>query len=399
MRGPVLEHGFTRREVLGLVVGGASIGLVPPSRAGVGVREAEAAGLDGFVRRRMHEGRLPGLAVAIVRDGAIVRARGYGWANIPRAMRATADVEFMLASVSKTVTAVAVMQAVEERLLDLDADVGEVLPFPVRNPEFPDDPITTRMLLTHTSGISDNWDVLGSIYVAGDSPIPLGDFLADYLVPGGHHYDAERNFLSSPPGTRYRYCNEGVALAAYAVESASGTAFDARCDERIFEPLGMGETSWHLRGLDRSEVAMPYRYARARDRYRRYGQYGYPDYPDGQLRTSARALARFLLAVANRGELDGVRILAEETIDEMLREQAPDVVSGQGLVWYAVRRRGERLVGHNGGDSGVATLMFFRERDGTGVIALANGDWHRSGGRWPLSMIMDRLIEEADATG
>ncbi|MGH2635093.1 MAG: serine hydrolase domain-containing protein [Actinomycetota bacterium] len=399
MRGPVADGGFTRREFLGLTAGAAGLGLAPLARTSPRPAMAERTDLDGFVRGQMTAGRLPGLAAAIVRDGELVWARGYGLANIPRGLRAGADVEFMLASVSKTVTGVAVMQAVEDGLIGLDADVNDVLPFEVRNPEFPDDAITARMLLAHTAGLRDNWIVLGSIYTPGDSPVSLGEFLAAYLVPGGRHYDAERNFLSSPPGGRYQYCNEGVALAAYLVEAASGAGFDAWCEERIFAPLGMEQTGWFLRDLDRSDVAMPYRYVRSEDRYRRYGQYGYPDYPDGQQRAGAGELARFLLAFIGLGQLDGVRILQEATALEMRRMQFTDVVVGQGLIWYAIHRNGVRLLGHNGGDSGVATQMFFRERDGTGVITLANGDWRRSYGSWPLSRIMDRLLEEADRLG
>jgi CubicO group peptidase (beta-lactamase class C family) len=238
-----------------------------------------------------------------------------------------------------------------------------------------------------------------SFYVDGDSPVALGDFLAGYLTPGGTSYDSDRNFLSGHPGARYRYCNVAVALAAFIVEATSGTRFDAWCGERIFAPLAMDETSWHLRDLHPSGIAMPYRYVVTQDRYRAYGQYGYPDYPDGQLRTSAAQLTRFLLAFIRMGELDGARILQEETVREMRRNQVPDVIAGQGLIWYVLHRRGERLWGHNGGDSGVATQMFFRPTDGTGVITLANGDWRRDGVRWPLSLIMDRLFLEADRPG
>jgi CubicO group peptidase (beta-lactamase class C family) len=255
MRGRFSEQAFTRREMLGFAGAAASLAVLPSARA-----DAVEEELDAYIHRQMRAGRIPGLSVAVVRDADTVWSRGYGWANIPHELRATKDVEFMLASVSKTVTGVAVMQAVEDGLIDLDADVNEVLPFPVRNPEFPDDPITTRMLLTHTSTISDNWGVLTDVYVEGDSSVALGDFLAGYFTPGGKSYDAERNFLSGHPGTRYRYGNVAVALAAHLVEAASGTAFDAWCDERTFAPLAMDETSWYLRGMERRGIAMPYRY-------------------------------------------------------------------------------------------------------------------------------------------
>lgn len=406
MRGPIDREGLTRREFLGVAAGVAVLAATHRFRVPLGAGatsvdavELTATDLDAYVREQMRLARVPGLAAAIVKSGEIAWARGYGWANIPRGLRATPNIDFMLASVSKTVTGVAVMQAVEQGLIDLDADVNEVLPFGVRNPRYPDTAITARMLLTHSSSLRDNWKVLSASYVYGDgadSPIRLGDFCREYFSPGGIYYDEGRNFSLSAPLTEYLYCNMAVALAGYMVEAASGIPFDTWCEDRIFIPLGMATTRWHLADLDRRQVAMPYRYERTTDAYRRYGQYGYPDYPDGQLRTSANQLARFLLAFIGWGEYAGVRILQESSVQEMRRSQIPGLVPGQGLIWYVAGSKGMRLMGHNGGDSGVATQMFFRRSDGTGVIMLANGDWHRVRAKWPLMSIFYRLFEEAD---
>ena len=268
---------LTRRELLGVGVAATSFAFLP-SRAWA------AGDLDGYVRSEMAAGRLPGVALGVVRADGSTWFRTYGLANIAHDRRVQRDTSFMLASISKTIVSVAVMQAVEDGSLDLDADVQDVAGFPVRNPEFPDDPITLRMLLTHTSTISDNWDVLLGLYVDGDSPIALGDFLRDYIEPGGRYYDAERNFVSSHPGDRYRYCNVGVSLAAYLIETVSGYTFDTWCERRIFTPLEMADTGWRLRRLPMRQVAMPYGWSNRLDRYTAYGHYGYPDYPDGQLR-------------------------------------------------------------------------------------------------------------------
>jgi CubicO group peptidase (beta-lactamase class C family) len=350
--------------------------------------------LDAFVRRQMVAGRVPGLAVCVVRDGGIAWSRGWGWANLFHEQRATPDTVFMLASISKTVMAVAALQAVEDGLVGLDDDVNAVLPFPVRNPHHPDAPITLRMLLTHSSSIRDAWAAITPFYVRGDSPISLGTYLRRYLTPEGDLFRPRHTFGRWGPGRRYEYCNIAAALAGYVVEAASGLSFDAWCEQRIFAPLHMTETSWHLAGLDRTRLAMPYGYLGGA--FRSYGLYGYPDYPDGQLRTSARHLARHLLAFMRFGELDGVRILGEETVREMRRSQIPDLVDGQGLIWYAFHRHGERWMGHNGGDWGVATQMYFRPADGVGMVALANGNWHWTGTRYPLASIVDRLFLEAD---
>lgn len=94
------------------------------------------------------------------------------------------------------------------------------------------------------------------LYSDGDSPVPLGSFLRDYLVPGRRYY-RRANFGRRVPGSRYAYSNIGASLAAYLVETASGIGFDRWCDERIFEPLGMERTGWHLSDVPADDVAMP----------------------------------------------------------------------------------------------------------------------------------------------
>jgi CubicO group peptidase (beta-lactamase class C family) len=397
-RGPVGNPagGIDRRSVLiAAGLGAVTPVLAPAVRwAGAAPRIDRGDDLHVAIRSMMRDARVPGLAACIVKDGEIAWSHGYGHANLARDRRATPDTIFMLASISKTAMVVAAMQAVEDGALDLDADVDDVLPFTVRNPRHPDAVITLRTLLTHTSSIRDDWPTIVPFYAHGDSPIALGDYLRRYLTPEGDLYHAHRSYSAWLPGTRYDYSNIAAALAGYAVEAASGTPFDAWCDERIFAPLGMRRTSWHLAGLDRTQVAMPYRFLHGR--FVPYGQYGYPDYPDGQLRTSARQLAHHLLAFMSGGEYAGTRVLQAATVDEMRRVQFPGVATGQGLIWYRFGLHGMRLMGHNGGDDGVATQMYFRPDDDVGVIALANGNWHFDGRGWPLQRIVVRLFEEAE---
>jgi CubicO group peptidase (beta-lactamase class C family) len=300
----------------------------------------------------------------------------------------------MLASISKTVIATAVMQGVERALFGLDDDVNDILPFPVRTPEHPRRVITVRQLLTHTSSIRDRWPVWDDLYVKGDSTIPLGMFLEGYLVPGGEDY-RRANFYDTKPSSRYRYSNVGAALAAFLVEAASGSGFDAWCETNIFQPLGMDRTGWHLADVPVADVAMPYRWSADRNRYLAYGQYGYPDYPDGALRTTAPQIARHLGMMMNGGVWNGTRVLQRDTVSEMLRSQIPDTTYGQGLLWYRTRSRGRALIGHNGGDSGVATVAFYDPNDDVGVVVLANGNWRKVGARWPLQQIMHLLFDRS----
>jgi CubicO group peptidase (beta-lactamase class C family) len=99
--------------------------------------------------------------------------------------------------------------------------------------------------------------------------------------------------------------------------------------------------------------------------------------------------------VMRGGTWCGHRILSRASVRELRRDQVPSLEPGQGLLWYRWPRPGRVVFGHDGGDSGVATVCFFDPEARTGVVALANGDWRRVNGRWALALIMDRLFDEA----
>lgn len=332
----------------------------------------ELPALDDEILAIMEEDRVPGLAACIARDGELAWCQGYGWADLDAERPVTPDTGFLLASVSKAVVGVALMQAAEQADLDLDADVGEVLPFEVRHPDYPSQQITPRRLATHTAGIADNWDVMDSLYVYGeDSPLALGEFMEGYLVEGGDWYDDYWNWTEDGPGGAAEYSNIGSALAAHVVEEATGTAFDRWCEEQIFAPLDMSGTSWMLADLDRQDLALPYEWVSGG--YLTDGHYGFPDYPSGQLRSSATAMSRLLLAVAQGGALDGERVLASASVQEMLSVPFDDLDPDQGVFWYRWELDGEEVWGHNGGEVGAATEILLTE-DGTGLVVLMNAE-------------------------
>jgi CubicO group peptidase (beta-lactamase class C family) len=366
--------------------------LVRPGHAGATVAER----VHADVRDLMRSGRLPGLSAAIVHGGEVVWTDVWGLANIEAGRRVTPDTLFMLASVSKTVVATAVLQAIEDGLFGLDTHVNRILPFTVRNPVHPDDPITVRQLLTHTSSIRDNWTLLIASYVDGDAEMALGTFLRRYLSPTGADL-SPTNYYSFGPGRAYRYANVGVSLAAFLVEAASGIGFDVWSERRIFAPLGMDRAGWHLEGLPRRDIAMPYAWSGEKNEYVAFGHYGYPDYPDGALRTTASQLARHLGMVMSGGSWKGTRLLSEATVRELRRDQVPELEPGQGLIWWELQRDGRTLVGHDGGDDGVATVAFFDPADDLGVVALANGGWRTIRGDWSMYLVMDRLFGAARA--
>ncbi|MBI4940515.1 MAG: beta-lactamase family protein [Actinobacteria bacterium] len=337
------------------------------------------AGRDAAITEVMDGAELPGAAVATLRDGRMASMRGFGQADPATGRRVTPDTLFTVGSVSKTVTATALMTLYEKGALGLDDDVDRHLPFAVRNPAFPDVPITVRMLLQHTSGIRDG-DAYGRSYtltttpVAPDSPVALGTFLRDYLVPGGRLY-SEQSFAGTAPGTHYEYSNVGFGLVGLLVEAVSGRPFPEYCRTAVFEPLGMTRSAWRHADVDLSTMAVPYGYDDLRRRPARIGFYGYPTYPDGALKTSVAEYTRFLSVFVNDGRTpEGAVFLEPGTVAEMLRLTSPPGVtddgdSAIGLAWHV---SGSTYT-HDGLDPGVISFVAFDPSNRRAAVLFATG--------------------------
>lgn len=360
--------------------------------AGGPLPNVDTSALDPFFTQQMAAAKVPGLAVAVVGGGKIKWAKGYGYANVAEKKAVTPDTLFMLASVSKSVTAAALMQLIEDpaKGLSLDQDINGKLPFSVRSTRFPTTPITYRMLLTHTASLIDSnyyWSIaMPEPLTQGDHPTSLLDFEKTYVARND-------SWSQSRPGTTYAYSNTGAALIGLLVERISGKNLQDYTKANIFDPIGMKESSWFLKGLDASHIAIPY----DGNPLAPQSHYGYPDYPAGQLRTSAKQLARFLLVFAQKGQC-GVRLLKEATVAEIGKPQIPAIEPGQGLIWYFDTKGGTQALGHNGGDVGVSTDMFFDPSTGNGYLLLSNGSTNTSGtqaAQNAMAAMNDKLMQLA----
>jgi CubicO group peptidase (beta-lactamase class C family) len=332
---------------------------------------ADSAGLDSLILQRMAEYHIPGVATIALKDGQIVWDQCYGYAVLEDSTPVADSTLFYLASISKTSVAIALMQVWELYSFSLDADVGTLLGFPVRNPYYPDSVISIRMCMTHMSSINDNWAILDPLNIQGDSPIPLGEFLQEYLVPGGAYYSID-NYNPWPPASQDDYCNIGAAICGYIVELLADS-FPIWCHDSIFDPLSMHETAWFLSQLNTSNIAMPYHWDGAA--YVPYGHIGKPYYPCGTLRTSSRHLARLLTAFMQYGLIDdSVRVLDSATVVLMTTSQYPVLNPEQGLFWYKKFLDGRWIWGHQGWSSGIRARVAFDWNNNTGSVVLTNGE-------------------------
>ena len=325
---------------------------------------AVAQSPDAFtsiLQREMQRQHIPALSVLVFKGDRILFEATLGQANIAENIALAPSHPFLLASMSKTVTATALLQLYDAGKFALDDPINAYLPFPVHIPDSRRD-ITFRMLLTHTAAIADGPALDEQYYNGTDSPVALGSFLQSYLTPNGTYYDDYDNFYGYAPGEDYTYSNTGYALIGLLVERISGQDFSRYSLRHIFQPLGMGHTSWHLRGLS-GRIVQPYDYARGG--YRAIQHYTFTDYPNGGLRSTARDMHRFLSALMKG------RVVSPATLAQMASSQIPAIDREVGLGLFLMNRR-LGLWGHNGGEKGVATIMAFNPSTGVGAIILAN---------------------------
>lgn len=326
---------------------------------------------DAFVRDQIRAAQIPGAAVGYAKDGAVRMVRGYGLADIQRNIPVGPATVFHIASITKTMTAAAVMQLVEAGKVALDDPVADYLDFPLANPRHPDAPISFRHLLTHVSGISDARYYEVDFREPGrEARLQLGELLRAYLVPGGAHYSADACFSSAAPGEAWDYSNIGYGLLGYAAGRIAGRDLREHVRERIFEPLGMRDAGWTLTPSAGVACATPYDLADGR--LQAVEPVGMPDWPAGAVRASAADMARYLAACADGGE----RMLSRQGMAQMLEMQAPpklpEWLTGQGLGWQASELAGQVRPNHWGGDPGVFTAAYLDPAKRAGVVVLTN---------------------------
>ena len=320
-----------------------------------------------YIQEEMEDQDIPALSVLIFNENNIVYEDYQGSSQIQQNVALKNDHLFLLASVSKVVTATALLQLNEDGLFALDDKINDYLSFNVAIPNQNTD-ITFRMLLTHTSGIADGSALDGQYYYGEDSPVALGDFLENYLTPSGNLYNAGENFYDFEPGSKHEYSNTGNALIGLLVQQISGIDFNEYCKQNIFTPLGMTNTAWRLDEISQT-IVQPYNYTNGQ--FEAIDHYTFTDYPNGGLRSTGRDLFKFISAFVQGGNSNNHQLLDSETIDEMITPQIPSIDNEVGLHLFLMNAE-NNLWGHDGGEQGAATIMAFNPTTKIGAIILAN---------------------------
>jgi CubicO group peptidase (beta-lactamase class C family) len=185
---------------------------------------------DLLIKDQLAREDIAGAIVGVVKDGQVVIAKGYGYADVEKRVPATGDASlFRIGSISKLITWTAAMQLVEQKKLSLDEDVNTYLDFKI--PTGFGKPITLRNLMTHTAGFEDTWRDLG--VAEPQQLIPLETYVKTHMP--------KRIY---PPGEVSAYSNYGATLAGYLVQRVSGETFEAYTSENIFHPLAMNRTTF-----------------------------------------------------------------------------------------------------------------------------------------------------------
>lgn len=315
-----------------------------------------------------------GLAVAVVDNDKIVYENTLGYKDLEAKKLWQKDDILRIASISKSFVATSILQLVEQGKLSLDADVSDIMGFVVRNPKFPQTPITVRMLLSHTSSMSD----------------ANGYFTLDNL-----NRDTsptwERAWNSYAPGSKYQYCNLGYNTLGAVVEKVSGERFDTYVSNHILKPLGV-YAHHNVHELDPAKFVGIYTFNATNSSYKKSDAYpsiedALADYrmgystpvfsPTGGLKISVGGLAKVMMMHMNMGTLEGVKILTPQSCEMMQSEIVPTNYEGEKYGMAMLRTndllKGHRLVGHDGLALGAHTAMFWDKEKKFGFVIMTNG--------------------------
>jgi CubicO group peptidase (beta-lactamase class C family) len=374
--------------------------LATPARLTDGTEERIAPAIDQVnLKARVNAilNRWPavGLAMGVIRNGRLESFRGQGLANIASNTPVTEDTVFRIASITKTFTAIAVMQLWEQGLVDLDAPANDYLrAYKLVPAKASFRPATVRHLLTHTAGIRELLHLPGLLRMRDlGETVKLGRHvpsLSEYYR-GGLRIDAQ-------PGTRFMYTNHGFATLGQIVEDVSGKPLDRYFREHIFDPLGMANTD--LVRSERVDAHLATGYE-----LRTHGAEPVTDYElipigAGGIFSTPKDMAGYLAALLGGGGNEHGSVLKPATLATMFEPHyQPDPrLAGMGLAFFRANLGGHLAVEHDGILPGFDSQIFLAPDEGVGAMAFANGA--RRGMHWltpEVGAVLKEMLGVSDA--
>jgi CubicO group peptidase (beta-lactamase class C family) len=331
----------------------------------------DVGSIDAYLEQEMREVHIPGLALGIVHDDEVVHLRGFGEAG-PDGRAVTAQTPFILASASKSFTALAIMQLVESKQIDLDAPVRRYLPaFRVAD-EAASARITVRHLLHHTSGLPED---------SAFGPLSSNDIRDEALSDRVRALRAVQ--LNHGVGAVFEYTDANYDVLGLVVQTISGRSYESYLAEHVFVPLGMSHSYTNQSDAQRNGLATGHRswfgYPRPFD-----APYSRAAMPSSYLISSAEDITHFLQIQLNGGRYEGRSVVSAEGIAAMhspaVREGTRDIFYGMG--WESRSVGGVPVVRHDGTNANFYADMVLDPQGRWGVVILTNFDsLNLNGGR------------------
>jgi CubicO group peptidase (beta-lactamase class C family) len=326
---------------------------------------------EDFINGMIQNKEAVGISVAVVKKNKILYAGSFGMKDLANNIPLGNEDIFRIASISKSFSATAVMQLVEEKKISLDQDISGLVGFTVRNPAFPEKVITVAMMLSHRSSLNDS----------------QGYFTLDAINPAKNP-DWAKCYNAYEPGTGYMYCNLNYNMIGTVIEKITGERFDTYIKRRILTPLHL-YGGYCVDSLDRSRFANIYEYnadsaaymlstgayAPRREELAKY-VYGYstPVFsPTGGMKISASDLARYMIMHSRQGRYDGVRIISKKSARRMQTPYDGKVKYGFAISIFDSLIPGKTVKGHTGSAYGLYSIMLFEPKEKWGIVVISNG--------------------------
>ncbi|MGY3794670.1 serine hydrolase domain-containing protein [Aquimarina sp. 433] len=329
--------------------------------------------LDSLMQTTMEEEHIPGAAFIIVKDGKTLLKKGYGYASLGEDVRRVDpdSTIFRIGSVTKTFTATALLQLIDQKKVDLYADVNQYLKS-VKVPNTYHTSVTSAHLLNHSAGFD---ELRGRVVYRETQSIPLADFLKNRLV------------RVREPGVISSYSSFGIALAGLLVEDVSGQKLDTYMKEHIWEPLGMHMTSMFLNDQVEQYASWGYEYRNGVNLPQPWEFYH--TYPASEINSTVADMGKYLNMHLNDGILGDQRILSTNLSQKMKSAElrVHDTVEAFAYGFYEEDAHGFRTISHGGDMLGYASYMAMIPEEKLGVFVIH----HHEGTRLRYA-VMDLIL-------